>query len=65
MSLKDSSLRKMIQPHAWSSLLYTTEDFTQTVERCNITGDDFLRPPRWVAHQTRHSEYDNSAPQCI
>ena len=48
LSLKDSSIFKKIQAYAWSPLLYTSEDFTNTVTK-NIHGDDFLRPPRWVA----------------
>lgn len=48
-SLKDSSFYEKIQSKAWSQEIFTTVDFTRTVKTSIISGDDFLRPPRWIA----------------
>ena len=54
-SLDNSSLHGLLQHNAWSSKLYTTRDFTRTVEIKNEQ-DVFLRPPRWlILHQSDKS----------
>ena len=51
LSLKNSSLSSIVQKEAWDNNLFTTNDFVNTVSTRIISGDNFLRPPRWIAKQ--------------
>ena len=52
-SLDKSSLKKILQHKAWSTSLFTTEDFVNTVRTYNEL-DCYLRPPRWLCIYKNH-----------
>jgi hypothetical protein len=55
LGLESSSLYNLVEPQAWSKSLYVTKDFCDTVET-SYTGDDYMRPPRWIAAKKTKEE---------
>jgi hypothetical protein len=48
-SLDESSLERLMHHKAWSDQVFTTKDFSKTVEK-NDNTDSYLRQPRWLCY---------------